>query len=586
MKCLPFFLLLLAVAFAGGCAQELNPTGGAKDTVPPTVLRSNPPTGTLNYKGGDLRFVFSEPIQKPDVKKDLFISPFVARPRVLLSDNGRRLTLKLNEELRPQTTYVVTLNGIRDLTERNQIAEPFTLAFSTGEQLDSLRLRGHIEDAEGKGLKDLLVLMYEADSVPGNDIFAKRPSYLSRTDEQGDFSFSYLRATTYRVFGLKDDDQSNTYNQPTELIAIAADSVLLPTADTSQAPVKLFAFLADETPPGLRRFFWVNESTLAIQLSEAIRLSASQIFATDTLGNDSLLLTQTAYLPGTEKELWIHVPGGRRWLDLRLQGIQDSLGNGKDSLQVLRIDPSRQRLWKEPLVVKPKLRTDLPAIEFMPGKAVLPEQEALFSLTDTSSVDSLRKSFRFEWKETGLLRQIVPEEAARGIPLVLRVDGRFFYEEQDSSRRDTVFQYPVNWLRQDGYGTLSGKMLPDTQARGPVLVFMIGPGDKGARQQVADTVFQFRYLEPGDYRFEVIYDTDGNGLRSPGSLRGQRLPERSKALPDRISIRANWDFEDFVLDLNGVAPPPAEAQATQGPPGAVGSPGLSPAAPPGRGQRP
>ena len=248
---------LVLVAMLGSCAQELNPTGGPRDEIPPEVVKSDPVNETLNVRDNKLKFVFDEPIQKPDVKKDIFISPFVRRPRVILSDNGKRLTVELGEDLRPQTTYVITLNGIKDLHERNQIEEPYTLAFSTGDQLDSLAFEGDIVNPEGKGVKDMLVLLFDADSVIGNDIRNKRPAYLSRSDEQGHFSFKFLREAPYRVFGVMDEDQSNTWNLPNEMVAISADSVLnlTPGDSTSLDTVKLVAFQVDETAPRLRRYF-------------------------------------------------------------------------------------------------------------------------------------------------------------------------------------------------------------------------------------------------------------------------------------------------------------------------------------------
>ena len=556
-----FSLLIIALAFLfGSCAQELNPTGGAKDTIPPKVTKTNPKNETLNYGGGDLKFTFDEPIQKPDVKKDIFISPFVNRPRVILSDNGKRLTLKLEEELRPQTTYVITLNGIKDLRERNQIAEPYTLAFSTGDQLDSLELEGQIVNTEGKGVKEMLVLMFDADSVIGNDILNKRPAYLNRTDESGNFSFKFLRSASYRVFGVADGDQSNTYNQPTEAVAMAADSVITLVAGDSSSTntIRLTSFVVDDTPPGLRRFFWTNDSTLAVQLSEAIRLSAMTIFVSDTAGTDSLPIAEAAYVPGTDKELWMHIPGGKRWLDLHLIGLQDSLGNGPDSVVLLRIDPSRERSWKEPLSIKPKLLLDLPAIEFLPGRFVSESDRRYFSLTDTASVDSVRKSWELSWMPEGLYQRIRPtSKEAIEVPLVLRIEGAFFYGENDSLDRDTVFSFPVQWLKKEGYGTLNGKVIPDSTYDGPLIIRLMGPGEKsGVARSFSDTTFSFTNIAPGDYTFEVIYDADGNGILTTGSLTQYRLPERRKKVPGSISIRANWDFEDHIVDLNATAPEP------------------------------
>lgn len=549
------FLLMISIVLTN-CAQELNPTGGERDKIPPKVVKTNPENETVNYTGQVLKFTFDEPIQKPDIKKDIFISPFVNRPKVTVSDNGKRMTLNLQEDLRSQTTYVITLNGIKDLRERNQIEEPYTLAFSTGDQLDSLELQGVIEDTEGKGVEDMLVLLFDADSVIGNDIFRKRPAYLSRTDTQGKFSFKFLRSASYRVFGLTDGDQSNTYSSVSEAVAMAADSVLLLNGDTTNLDVvKLVSFVVDESPPRLRRFYWTTDSTLAIQLSEALNLSGTNIFATDTLRSDTFKIDQISYIPGADKELWLHIPGGKRWLDIHLMSLSDSIGNAEDS--IMRVNPDKDKEWKTPLQTAPKLRLDLPAIEFLAGKHVAATDQTLFSLTDTASADSNRQTFTLEWSQDGFYQRITPmEKEAEGIPLILRIDRSFFYAESDTLFPDTVFTYPVTWLKPENYGRLTGTVIPDSSYDGTYVVQM--KGASGVVRSFSDTAFSFQNLEAGDYSFEVIYDADGNGILTTGSLIQYRLPERRKSIPGSISIRANWDFEDHVVDLNATEPEPVE----------------------------
>lgn len=560
---------LVAMIILTTCAQELNPTGGERDKIPPEVVKTNPENETTRYTDQVLKFTFNEPIQKPDIKKDIFISPFVNRPKVTVSDNGRRMTLNLQEELRPQTTYVITLTGVKDLRERNQIKEPYTLAFSTGDHLDSLTLQGTIENTAGKGVADMLVLLFDADSAIGNDILRKRPAYLSRTDAQGAFSFSFLRSASYRVFGIKDEDQSNTYSSVAEAIAMAADSVLYLAGDsTNPDELKLVSFIVDESAPRLRRYFWTNESTLAIQLSEALNLSGTTIFATDTSRSDTQWVSHASYIPGDDKELWLDLPGGERWLDIHLMNMSDSVGNTVDS--ILRVSPDKTRDWEEPLHSKPKLRLDLPGIELLAGRRITESDRELFSLTDTSSYDSARQEFSLAWSSDGFYHRISPlEKEAEGIPLVLTIDRDFFYTETDTLFPDTVFSYNTAWLIPENYGRLTGTVIPDSSYDGAFIIQM--KGSAGVVRSFSDTTFSFTYLEAGDYTFEVIYDADSNGILTTGSLSEFRLPERRKPIPGSISIRANWDFEDHIVDLNTREPEPVaiEEEETELEPGAA-----------------
>lgn len=552
MKFLRIVYSLVSLALLAACAQEITPTGGPKDEIPPKVVNTDPANERLNYREGKVRFFFDEPVRKPDASKDIFISPFVSRPEVILSDNGKRLTIKINEELRPQTTYVITLNGVRDLHESNLMEEPYSLAFSTGDQLDSLTLQGVIRDAANQPVEEMLVLLFDADSVPGNEIYGKSPAYLSRSNSSGQFSFRFLRDTRYRLFGVKDADQSNSYNVPTEMIAIAQDSIIRPWVERDSAQgdslLPLTSFLPDEDAPRFKSPIWLGDSLFSLTLNEYPDLRTTRFFTTDTSRLDTFPVDDWAIIPGAEPQLWLGMPGRQFW-DLHIEGLQDSLGNRVDS--VLRISPSRVKLPEKPLPVTPSLDLLRPAWTFMPYRPMRPDDRTYFALTDTARSDSLRLLFPVNWTSEGLTQVIRPQdpEGTQGVNLLLRVDGAFFFGP-DSSAADTTFLFPLSWLKPDGYGTLSGSVIPDSSYDGALVLQLLGPDGTKVVRTFRDTTFAFERLLPGEYSFRVIYDEDGNGVWTPGSLTKFRMPERRKAVPGTITIRANWDFADHVVDLN------------------------------------
>ena len=81
-----------------------------------------------------------------------------------------------------------------------------------------------------------------------------------------------------------------------------------------------------------------------------------------------------------------------------------------------------------------------------------------------------------------------------------------------------------------------------------------------------DTVFQFLYLEAGSYQVHVLLDQDGNHTWTPGSLNPYRLPERWVKGMETYTVRANWDFDEQVIELDPSARAvPAPAPAARGP---------------------
>ncbi len=48
---------------------------------------------------------------------------------------------------------------------------------------------------------------------------------------------------------------------------------------------------------------------------------------------------------------------------------------------------------------------------------------------------------------------------------------------------------------------------------------------------------------PGEYDLRILYDENNNGVWDPGSYTDKKQPERSISIPQKVSIRANWDNE-------------------------------------------
>ena len=110
----------------------------------PTIEKTFPENQSLHFDGNEVKIVFSEAVRAPAFDKEIFISPLVRRPKIIRSDNAKRIKIKFAEDLRPQTTYIITLTDIQDNQEGNKMEEAYILAFSTGDQLDSMAIKGEI----------------------------------------------------------------------------------------------------------------------------------------------------------------------------------------------------------------------------------------------------------------------------------------------------------------------------------------------------------------------------------------------------------------------------------------------------------
>ncbi|RMG23622.1 MAG: hypothetical protein D6730_14140 [Bacteroidetes bacterium] len=542
------------------CANQVPPTGGPRDEDPPEVVSTQPAHESLNFSGREVTVIFNEFVRPATYGKEIFISPLpLTRPKIIMVN--KKLRIKFNEALRPNTTYVITLTGVKDQNESNEMEESFSLAFSTGDVLDSMRVQGKVYDKViGQPLEDITVMLFDADSVPGNDFFKIRPAYISKTNASGEFSFQNLRNTAFKIYGVKDVDQSNTYSQPTELIAISRDPGVYFDDSTSMATDTLYAFLPDDAPPVVLGYNWINDSVLIGRFNEGILPERLFLTISDTLGEASRGISAFTYLGGNDNELVVLSPRKQAsFSDLSFVSVSDSLGNATDS--VMRLIPQRTKELEDILIKKPAYREETGLFEFFfPGILSDADTARVFlsdtfsSPPDTTGLDSLSIdsllaerpfvpgiSLKVEHFKVSIIPRKPPQPE---VPYYLNLAGSLF------GTPDTTYRYQLQWPDPEDFGTLQGVLRMPPDYRGAV-VLMLGKEKGPAERMVYDTTYHFRRLKAGKYRVRVILDTDSNRAWTPGALEPYRLPEKIYLHPGEISIRANWEFEDFeiVVDL-------------------------------------
>jgi hypothetical protein len=241
MRSLPLLLFIaIVIKFSQlltGCAQIMAPVGGAKDTIPPTLLSARPASGTVNFQGNKITLYFNEYIQLDNVTQNLLVSPLPNTPPYV-DYKFKNVTIKLRDTLQPNTTYVIDLgNSIKDLNEGNPYPH-FSYVFSTGPVIDSMMFSGNVSLAE-TGAVDTTMQIYLYKDLADTAVQKRKPNYIARVNREGKFTFTNLPAGKYKVYALKDDNGSRTYDSKTEMFAFADSSIIV---NNSTSAIKLFAF--------------------------------------------------------------------------------------------------------------------------------------------------------------------------------------------------------------------------------------------------------------------------------------------------------------------------------------------------------
>ncbi len=231
MKLLKLGLLVFWIGMIalGSCARRGVPTGGPKDTIPPTLLNMSPELETVNFEDDELVLNFDEFIEARSIKQDLIINPPVEEYDFFV--NRRSLVIELNEELQENTTYTFNFrDAIKDVSEQNP-AENIVMAFSTGSKIDSFQVQGNVRQLlTNVPAEDILVTLYpESDTLSP---FEDTPTYLTKTDEEGNYAIRYIRVGTYKLYAFKDENNNLKIDSNNEPFGFEAEPVLLIPEDT------------------------------------------------------------------------------------------------------------------------------------------------------------------------------------------------------------------------------------------------------------------------------------------------------------------------------------------------------------------
>lgn len=222
---------LILIIFAG-CATPVPPSGGPVDRTPPEIVSVEPEEGSVNVQSRTVRIEFSEWVDQRSFENALTVTP---EPEGRLSFRWRRRTVEISfpEELRPNTTYVLTIDTeFRDFGGA-RLTSPITIAFSTGPVINRGRIGGEVIGAErGRPAAGIDVYAYSGTSTEAAppDTLPAQPAYRTQTGTDGRFQFEYLSENPFYVVAVRDANR-NRRPDPGEAFAVpprpwlVADSV-------------------------------------------------------------------------------------------------------------------------------------------------------------------------------------------------------------------------------------------------------------------------------------------------------------------------------------------------------------------------
>ncbi len=538
----PVWLLALALV---SCARQGAPTGGPKDTTPPSVdtLYSTRNYST-RFRPSKIELRFDEWVTLSDAANQIVVSPPLAkRPEVVLRGKTVTLTFDPSEQLRDSATYTINFGtAVKDLHEGNPVKD-LRFVFSTGDLIDSLRVSGKVVDAlTGDPVENISVMLYDivADSV----VRKSRPYYFSRTDKSGRFEIRNVKAGRFKVAAIEDTDQNLRWDGENEKTAFL--DTLLGVHDSIQSVVTLNLF---KNQPKYR-LAEKNTDTYGV-----VRLKFS--------GSADSARVQTEKLPGLtviqEKTVdsvlvWYDSPADTTWnLFVNADTVKVKPLSKENFLlrHNVYLDGDAPRSDQKP----PQATSFVKTIQHTPGKPLFLLFNSPVAATDTSlwilGTDSVRmRSYSLDDDSTHprQIRLNVGWQLATSYKLELlpgAVTDLWGTKNTDTLRR----QINIPGEKQLSSLTLQvDRLIPGEQY---VLQLVNGPNAEEERIFVATTpkeTFLFPRLPVAPWLARIFHDANRNGRWDTGDYYLRRQPE-ANFIKKIEGLRANWELAvEFSLN--------------------------------------
>lgn len=595
-----FLIAMMAVA----CASVGNPGGGPRDEDPPRFVSSSPAPYTVGVTKGRVVIQFDEIVNVKDAFTKVVVSP-VSRSTPRVSSAGRRVIVDFPDSLIPNTTYTIDFgNAIEDNNEQNKL-QNFTFTFSTGTEIDSLRISGMVLGAYD--LEPQQGMIVGVQSNLADSAFSKLPLLrVAKTDDRGRFTIRGLAPGEYKVFALGDNDNDYSHANPEEDMAFL-DYVVVPSVSSTVVTDTIWDLKAGKMDTVTERKttrFLPNDLLLRTFTPDAAQL---YMVSNERVDSTRLSLIFSRHSPMPPTLSLPDFPGLSDWMLPEYSQHNDSVTFWLRDPRLLSTDTLR--------VAARYLRTDsthnlspyVDTLSFItkrprtsgkkPSKKDLEQMKAdslarlllPFRLLGSSSQDVNRplilefdtplanldtNKIRLEmkvdtiWRTAPGRRELTLPDSAS--PRHLRIAYPWSYDTEYRLQVDTLaaegiygrvtapLSYPFRTKKEEDYCSLKLEIKGWTDSV-PAFVELLNGGDKPVRRQVVkDGTVNFRFLTPGKYYARIFEDFNGDGIYTTGDYDSLRQPEQAYYYPKALNIKKNWDktetWDVFSVSIDMMKP--------------------------------
>ncbi|WP_291062696.1 MULTISPECIES: Ig-like domain-containing protein [unclassified Empedobacter] len=535
-----FSLLMLTILTVISCARQGSPTGGPKDETPPVFLKADPDTLATNVDLNlqEATINFDEYILLKEYSKNVVVSPSFQIPPIVTPQAlaKKYISIKFQEPLLPNTTYSFNFgDAIQDFNENNKLSN-FQYVFSTGSFIDSLKVTGRVNSSyDFKGPEKILVGLYKVDSAYKDSIILqKKPYYIARANDKGEYQLNYLASGKYKLIAFEDMVENVMYDYGKERLAFHNEPIEL----NSNQQINLNLF---------------NQKPAYRKPEASFKQEGLIVFKT-TGATDDVTITpvgkefKTAYIQKFPKQDSINF-----WFNPKVDTI-----TGRSAKLNFKVQHKDQIDEVSALYSKSNTERKL-EFKALNDQKLAPNKP--FKIQANAPIKSLDLSKIYVFKDTVSIPFKVSIDTVNAQNLNFafekNLDEKFEVNLYPNALTDVLGEkndtlaYPIKMGTRGDFGHLK-LTLQNTPSKPFILQFLKTDKDFTVIEEIYNPAnknyFEFNFIEPGEYLFRLLVDENENGKWDTGDYLSGKQPEPIYLYPEPIKIRAMWDAtETWVL---------------------------------------
>ena len=548
----PFFgglVSIIILLFIGSCAVIKPPSGGPKDTTPPLLVYEEPSSGTLQYKGEQIRLEFSEYMDEASIEKGIRIFPNI-EGEVSINTRGKILSVDFPDNLEENKTYVINLS--RDIKDEHgvEMAEAKFLAYSTGDKIDNSSISG-IVWSDGP-MSVHLWRIIKQDSL--ENIFQTMPNYFTDVSNKGTYNFQFLSAGNYLLLALDRNAAGLALDTRRMEYGLFWQKIIALNQDQSITEVNV---ITKKEQPQLRlqRGEWNANNWGRIVFNRPLNdlddhysvilgyddgTTESPVSFHDPVNPNSLILIRSDKSPISSK------------IRIKVKNIFIDDMVFLDSASVSVIVPQDDKNYielikpKEVVTITPTANKDTVYLELKFSEPI-PQWGLDYELykNDTISVSKRIVYINPIWVN------ILPQDNWEPrINYTLKIFASDTLENMGKMLQDSIITVNIKTTDYQGYGGLYIPIAGQIDSLlGAVLHSIENPEQKNLSFVNSQQRLEFNQVREGRYTLTLFSDRNNDKTYTTGTAKPLKPAEWFHVMPDTIEIRTNWDIEMSSLNI-------------------------------------